>query len=51
MRDMKNVVFKKKQDPGSGFKILIIRIRPKMDRIRNPDQDSQSLSFGDIFGR
>jgi len=32
-----------KQDPdtdaGSGFKILIcrIRIRPKMDRIRNPD--------------
>ena len=34
--------FFKKQDPdpGSGFKILIcrIRIRPKMDRIRNPDR-------------
>ena len=38
MRDRKNVLFKKKRDPGSGFKILIcrIRIRPKMDRIRNP---------------
>ena len=39
MRDRKNVVFLKQDpDPGSGFKILIwrIRIRPKMDRIRNP---------------
>ena len=29
---------KQDPDPGSGFKILIcrIRIRPKMDRIRNP---------------
>ena len=39
MRDRKNVFFLKQDpDPGSGFKILIcrIRIRPKMDRIRNP---------------
>ena len=42
MRDRKNVCFFLKQDPdpgsGSAFKILIfrIRIRPKMDRIRNP---------------
>jgi len=44
MRDRKNVPFFKSRirirdpDPGSGFKILIcrIRIRPKMDRIHNP---------------
>ena len=38
MRDRKNVFFLKQDpDPGSGFNILIcrIRIRPKMDRIRN----------------
>jgi hypothetical protein len=37
MRDRKNVFFFK-AGSGSGFKIPIcrIRIRPKMDRIRNP---------------
>ena len=39
MRDRKNVFFLSRiriRDTGSGFKILICRIRPKMDRIRNP---------------
>ena len=38
-----------KQDPGSGFKILIcrIRIRPKMDRIRIPGR-RVDLNIGDI---
>jgi len=41
MRDRKCFFFKLKQDPDPGFKILICRfwIRPKMGRIRNPDQD------------
>ena len=45
MRDRKNVLFFK-QDPGSGFKILIgrIRIRPKMDRICNPVPNYQYSS-------
>ena len=48
MRDRKNVLFFKKQDPdpGSGFKILIFRIRiwPKMDRIRNPAINGMKLT-------
>jgi len=34
-------LLKQDPDPGSGFNILIcrIRIRPKMDRFHNPDQD------------
>ena len=52
MWDRKNVFFYLKQDPdpGSRFKILIcsIRIRPKMDQIRNPERCLRSVEIVDI---